>query len=763
MKKLAAFAVACLFFFHAAESQAGTTPIEVNIEPGGDVQTVNEGDPYPGDSPENIHGALFWNGSRWVTNDTAAHAYFHNLETDRRLKEYNVTVVDNNPANLGTAAAYPGYPVTKSLYIYTAPAASGTGTYSYQALQYVLTLPDTTKVILRSRGTGHGTSQAYFDVYIEDLGDGVTNTTAMRGDPVWFRYANTTAAQAVSQTDETVGKIGYLPTYQPVERAQYWMDVDGGSDMGGVTYHMITSGIVPADSHTHNLEMAFVTEFRYKFTDANDPSHLQDLVFQPVIAAADSDGDGIGDNQETTDGSNPLDRGSYLPVLGTTLCSEWNGFLGGMWNIAEHVNMSSSTLNVQSTLYDISGTGAGNANFSIATGAQLDLLVHDMSGWIHNSYGKVCSTASAASAGDLDGRMVYYKEAAGSAAPNYLFEFAFAMPFLNGIKGQQVVPFNTFQPSLDPVDIGKFVANWIQITNLEATAQTGTLIFWSQSGTELGRQAVSLGAQARSDYSGHQFGANLVGIVEWLPDNPNAAFQLRNVRYFYDNAGTADTFMAAFQLEGMVGSGELLAVPLDASIGSAILELANSSDSPISVVVDIYNASGTLLEEKSHSLPAHGSEHVITDTILNGAQGAATIRGSALESVVATAMQYGRNATLGINYLYGIAAKQALGTVLRSSYNTFLNQGCHLLLVNPGAAAATATVSMVRYDGTNVLPGEQLSVSAHGLVDYNLCVKDAADNYGVATVQAQTANTLVASVVRLGANDTYRFPTPVRQ
>ena len=266
----------------------------------------------------------------------------------------------------------------------------------------------------------------------EDKVDGATNTTAMRGDPAWFRYANMTAAQAVNQTDQTAGRIGFLPTYQPAARGQYWMDINGGSDMGGVTHHLITSGINPADAHTHNLEMALITEYRHKFFDGS--GQLQDLVFQPAIASADSDADGISDGQEATDGSNALDRGSSLPVLGTTLCSEWNGFLGGMWNVAEHVNMSSSTLDVQSTLYDIAGAAVGTRNFFVQPGAQLDLLVHDIPGWTLNSYGKVCSTAVSARPGDLDGRMVYYKETPDSVAPNYLFEFAFAMPFLNGIK-----------------------------------------------------------------------------------------------------------------------------------------------------------------------------------------------------------------------------------------------------------------------------------------------------------------------------------------
>ena len=166
MRKTAILSMLCFVLFPAIEAQAGTTLIEVRTEPGGDIQAVNEGDPYPNDAPENARGALFWNGSRWVTNDTAAHTYFWNLSTDRRLKEYNVVSINSNPGNLGTTSPYPGYSVTKSLYTYTTRAASGVGTYSYEALQYVFSLPDTTTVILRSRGTGHGTAQAYFDVYV---------------------------------------------------------------------------------------------------------------------------------------------------------------------------------------------------------------------------------------------------------------------------------------------------------------------------------------------------------------------------------------------------------------------------------------------------------------------------------------------------------------------------------------------------------------------------------------------------------------------
>ena len=64
---------------------------------------------------------------------------------------------------------------------------------------------------------------------------------------------------------------------------------------------------------------------------------------------------------------------------------------------------------------------------------------------------------------------------------------------------------------------------------------------------------------------------------------------------------------------------------------------------------------------------------------------------------------------------------------------------------------------------TEVIYGNSYRVPAHGLVDYDLCSQDKENVYGVVTVQAQTANTIAATVLRIGENEQYRFPTPVRQ
>ena len=113
--------------------------------------------------------------------------------------------------------------------------------------------------------------------------------------------------------------------------------------------------------------------------------------------------------------------------------------------------------------------------------------------------------------------------------------------------------------------------------------------------------------------------------------------------------------------------------------------------------------------------------------------------------------------------MYGLGASQPLGSVLRGSYNTYLNQGCRLLLTNPTNTAESSTLSMKRFDGKEVLASKTLQVPAHGLTDYDLCKEDVKNVYGVVTLHAQTPNSLLATVLRTGEAESYAFPTPVRE
>lgn len=471
----------------------------------------------------------------------------------------------------------------------------------------------------------------------------------------------------------------------------------------------------------------------------------------------DTDGDGVGDGQELADETNPLDVGSYRDVLQTSFCSEWNGFFQGrMWNIMEHVNLSSGLRSPTTSLFSIEGILQSQQGFSILAGAQTDILVHDMVGRIAQSYGNVCSSYSG-TAGDVDGRMVHYLPSGNS------YDFAFAMSFSNGLKGSQFVPTNTYTASLDPSDAGDFVANYIAVTNRESTPQSGLLLFYGQDGTELGSFPATLPASSRQDFSGHQFGTNIVGLAEWRPNDANARFQVKNVRYYYSTSNPGiESFDSATVIEASKGNGEPVVVALDTRGQTAVLEVSNTLSSSAQFVVHIYNGVGALVLNETITLAAHATIHYVADGLLDGGLGTAVVDGSTATSALVTGMHYGRTPTAGLKYTYASSAFEATGALLRGSYNTFLAQGCSLFISNPNASAASATVSLKRYEGTVVVSGDSVNVPAFSTVEYDACSKDAADNYGVVSVTPAVANSLVSSVVRKGASDAYRFNTLVR-
>jgi hypothetical protein len=251
--------IACLLFMMAAVAHAGTTVIHVDTEEGGTV--IASG------GAVNQKGAVFWNGSKWVSNDTAAHMYFTDLRTGLRLMEYRTTVYQGSQP--GTLTFDRGT-IQRSLYSYQKSGADGV--FSFSAVQYRMHDNITGKdVILRSRGSGAGTANAYFDAYMEDPSGGTV--TAIRGDPVWFSYPMS-IDDALHWTSATAYKTGDLPSPD----ADYWFDQNGGSDMGGLTWQFHTATLPVADPAL-SLGSSFAVYFSYKYMDASN--QLQELRFLP--------------------------------------------------------------------------------------------------------------------------------------------------------------------------------------------------------------------------------------------------------------------------------------------------------------------------------------------------------------------------------------------------------------------------------------------------------------------------------------------------
>ncbi len=492
--------------------------------------------------------------------------------------------------------------------------------------------------------------------------------------------------------------------------------------------------------------------------DADGLLNTDELSFGSSAFIADTDRDGVPDGVEVSYGTSLVDRGSYPEILGQTSCAEWNGFLGGMYNVYEHVNLGSDPLSFTTTLYSINGKAQSKSKGTVLPGAQTDVLVHDMPGRIPSSYGKVCSRHTG-NPEDFEGRMVYYKpDTVGG------YEFAFAMPLVGGRAESQYVGFNTFQPSLAAGDGDDYVANWIQVSNENTHDASGVLVAYLQDGSVLDTQRLSIPALGRSDFSAHQYGRDRVGLIEWRPDNGNDLFQVRNVRYLYQTPDPAyDHFDTAFQLGARAGSGEKLGVPLDVRDGSSILEISNTASVDNEISVSVYNAGGKLQQKQKLNLPPHATQHLIMDQVLSGSGlGTAVIDSAVPSGASAVAMQYGRTPNAGIKYMYGVSAVEPIGERISSSYNTFLNQQCRLLVINPTSQNQEARMSVVRYDSAVIAKDISFNVPARGVVEHDLCAHDGPNSYGVAKLTPAKPHTLLGYVIRYGANDQYRFPTPLR-
>ena len=273
------------FLIIPALAPAGTSVIEIKTEGSGDILTIN--------SQVNNNGAMVWNGTEWVVNNTWAHKFFVDTTTGNRLKDYDNPQIYQGTSPTGLIDPFGNYTITRNIYTYREPAKAGNPfcSFTYEAVEYVIHDTITGKeVILRSRGTGNGVNEAFFNIYIEDdvTGGGV-QTTAFRGDPKWYTYPMSPAA-AVNRTSATEYLTGDLPgalTKLGTRAGDYYLDQGGGADLGpagvGKSYQFHTSTLDPSTTATVNLGSPYPIDFNLKYMDS--AGNLQMMGFLPALVS----------------------------------------------------------------------------------------------------------------------------------------------------------------------------------------------------------------------------------------------------------------------------------------------------------------------------------------------------------------------------------------------------------------------------------------------------------------------------------------------
>lgn len=439
------------------------------------------------------------------------------------------------------------------------------------------------------------------------------------------------------------------------------------------------------------------------------------------------------------------------------LCGEWNGFFGSLWNILELRNQGAQPAEVTAKLYSLEGREVSQSSCSIQAGGQCDLLVHDLEGRLPDSYGLVCLEHSAP-AKDISAQMVYYLLGLGSRD----FQFAFAMPLQFGKPGKQVVGFNTFHPSFLPEDQNNLVANWLQLTNNSSSVGAGTIRQYDLQGEEIYSERVTLAAGSRFDFPAHQVGSSNYGMIVWEPEDNYLTYNLRMVKYLYDNPGSQVSFDTAFQLEATQGFRGAFSLPVDNSEGYSVLEFINPASEAIDVTVELFSSDGEALQVSELTLGAKSTLHWVPSQVPN--LGNARISSSEGD-FVATVMQYQWREDGSVESMYGLNIGESHREQASSSWNTFLGQESELVIVNPTSAAIELQLEVLD-DSANTFPLDVLSgtgvleLSPNSQVSIPLSTVVPSQAYG--QVKINSGSQFVAWLLRKKP-DNYVMPTAFRE
>ncbi len=483
---------------------------------------------------------------------------------------------------------------------------------------------------------------------------------------------------------------------------------------------------------------------------------------------ADTDKDLSNDGDEVTNRSDPLDSGSKRFSLPTELLLEWNAHFPPMFSVLENTGLSAGSISLNFSLLDSSGEEESVSGAILSLEQQLDLLVHDMSGFIENTYGSM-KIGHNGVPGDYDGRIVQYK--LGIAEGNdIVIEHALAVPAAAGERGRQFVPFNTFHPSLRESDRDNLVTNWIQLSNISENTESGSLYLWSQSGDMICERRLQLDGKSRLDVGVHaipfenencpRLGSADIGLVEWRPDSDMVSFVMRNVRYYYDNAGERDSLYAASLLTANKGTRRQIVAPFDRDSATAVVEVANTSDSFQTIELSAYDSAGTLLISQSLGLAAKASAHTILDGISTGDIGHVRVKGDTINGAQAYVLQYGRTFEdpPGLSYAYATSLEEPLTMLSRASFNTYFEQDCRVLLSNPGNNEVTFDYSLLDDDG-NLISNASATLDANSTTAVD-CKPGEISQYGTFRLEAGTA--LSGILLREASDDSYRVQLPLR-
>jgi hypothetical protein len=138
------------------------------------------------------------------------------------------------------------YHVVRTTYAYLAHARTGNGAYWIRAARYTLTVSGSDEVISSTHGAAEMARPTLTCIFSTRR-----HNPRCRGGGALFTYALSPKPGARRPVDDPASQIGMLTTNAATTQIAlvYWLDADGGSDMGGLTYYFHTAGRPRSPAH----------------------------------------------------------------------------------------------------------------------------------------------------------------------------------------------------------------------------------------------------------------------------------------------------------------------------------------------------------------------------------------------------------------------------------------------------------------------------------------------------------------------------------
>lgn len=474
----------------------------------------------------------------------------------------------------------------------------------------------------------------------------------------------------------------------------------------------------------------------------------------------DCDGDGIPDEVELEEGTDPCDPGSFQPDLQSPAFAKWNTYLSQV-NYLELTADGTEGVSALVTVFDINGNVTNTQQVVLDAGQEFHVDINPLA-VNKDTYGIVRIDWTALDGEDrktasLAGRMTNYRP-----DPDGLnFSFVMAKQLRNAVKGKTFAMGNSF----DPQGMGYLVPNWTEIINLDPVERIFQYNLYNQAGEKIATYWMPVPPMGERDLNaGHENGQG-VYLAEVIPYEGDTNYTMTVSRYSSNHAGGSEalTYNYAFAAPGIRGTAaKQFATITNASEGCNTpvnwVEVANTLDESVIATATFRNSAGLEVGSSSVALAAKEQFHFNASAmLLSGESGTVELRANKSGALIMQSVAYYHDCSNNLTQT-AVASHGAIAGRARQAgtYNRYIDIENKLNVFNVSSTDVNIDVKV--YENGNLLSSVSDTLSGLTREAYDLndegVFQTSADSYGIVTVETPGEQQAVTEVRR-----TRRDPT----